>query len=68
MAKIITDTFLETQAGTPFYASPEVLSKLPYDFKSDIWSLGCVFYELAALKVPFRGKNIDELKEKIFSG
>ena len=44
------------------------MSKLPYDFKSDIWSLGCVFYELTSLKVPFRAKNIDELKEKIFSG
>jgi len=38
-----------TQAGTPYYASPEVWKDKPYDFKSDVWSVGCITYEMCAL-------------------
>ena len=41
------------KVGTPFYFSPEVVEEKPYNHKSDIWSLGCVLYELCALKHPF---------------
>ena len=39
-----------TQTGTPYYASPEVWRDMPYDAKSDMWSLGCVIYEMVALR------------------
>ena len=57
-----------TQTGTPYYASPEVWKDNPYNLKSDIWSLGCVFYELIMLKTPFRGEGMKELYKKVMSG
>lgn len=53
-----SDIMARTQTGTPYYASPEVWRDEPYDTKSDIWSLGCVIYEMCALKPPFKGKDL----------
>lgn len=47
-----------SRVGTPLYMSPEVLKGNGYDWKSDVWSLGCIVYELACLRSPFR--NDDE--------
>ena len=57
-----------TQTGTPYYASPEIWKDLPYDNKSDIWSLGCVLYEMITLHTPFRAKTMDELYKKVLGG
>ena len=57
-----------TQTGTPYYASPEIWENRPYDFKSDIWSLGCLFYEIASFSTPFKGNNMKELYENILKG
>lgn len=46
--------------GTPFYMSPEVISDSGgYSFKSDIWSMGCVLYELYMLRSPFAGPGMN---------
>ena len=57
-----------TQTGTPYYASPEVWEEQPYDSKSDIWSLGCVIYEMATLRPPFQAQSMEELYKKVMRG
>ena len=57
-----------TQTGTPYYASPEVWNDCPYDSKSDIWSLGCVLYEMITLKPPFRAADMEGLYKKVTKG
>jgi NIMA (never in mitosis gene a)-related kinase len=49
--------FAKTHVGTPYYMSPELIDGSPYNEKSDIWSAGCVIYELAALRAPFEATN-----------
>lgn len=48
-----TMDFASTRIGTPYYMSPELFNNKPYNHKSDIWALGCVLYEMAALTHAF---------------
>ncbi|KAK6351655.1 G2-specific serine/threonine protein kinase [Orbilia javanica] len=57
-----------TYVGTPYYMSPEIVCDLPYTSRSDIWSLGCVIYELCALSPPFDAKSLPSLCQKIQAG
>ena len=59
---------MHTQTGTPYYVSPEVWQDKPYTNKCDIWSLGCVIYELAALKPPFEAQSMKGLCNKVIRG
>ena len=68
VSKVIKEKELLTQTGTPYYASPEVWRDEPYSYKSDLWSIGCVIYELCALRPPFKGKDLDELFVNVCSG
>ena len=69
VCKILSkDNLGHTQAGTPAYAAPEVWMEKPYGLKSDIWSLGCVLYEMITLKCPFREDNMMKLYNKILVG
>lgn len=56
------------QTGTPFYMSPEIYQHKAYDDKSDVWSAGCVLYEMCALKPPFRGRDFDDLGRRVAMG
>lgn len=68
VSKVAKKGLLYTQTGTPYYASPEVWKDQPYDYKSDMWSLGCVLYEMATLKPPFRAENMEGLYKKVIRG
>ena len=68
VSKITTRGLGYTQTGTPYYASPEVWKDKPYNLKSDIWSLGCVFYELIMLTTPFKAKSMKDLFVKVKKG
>lgn len=69
MSKIVRkEGMCETQTGAPLYSSPEVWRSEAYDSKSDVWSLGCVLYELINLKMPFRGRDMEGLFKKVSRG
>jgi len=68
VSKIAKKGLLYTQTGTPYYASPEVWRDMPYDNKSDVWSLGCVLYEMTTLKPPFRAEDMEGLYKKVLRG
>ncbi|KAH0793619.1 CAMK family protein kinase [Histomonas meleagridis] len=57
-----------TKCGTPGYSSPEVFSGEPYGSKADIWSLGCILYELCCLKPPFSGKTFEAINASVSKG
>jgi len=68
VSKVAKIGLLYTQTGTPYYASPEVWKDKPYDAKSDIWSLGCVLYEMCALRPPFMAPDMKGLFSKVTTG
>ena len=67
IAKCLNKTMdkAKTIVGTPYYLSPEIVQNRPYSFKSDIWSLGVLLYEMCALKMPFDAQNLPLLSLKI---
>jgi NIMA (never in mitosis gene a)-related kinase len=65
VSKVTAGSLAYTQTGTPYYASPEVWRDEPYDCKSDIWSLGVIIFEMAALKPPYEGRDLEELFKNI---
>jgi len=70
IAKILDGTadLAETAIGTPYYLSPEICEKKPYNYKSDIWGLGCVLYEMLTFKRPFEASSIGGLVISILNG
>lgn len=51
--------------GTPYYVAPEILYKVPYDEKCDIWSLGVCLFKMLTGCYPFPGRDFDELLHNI---
>ncbi|KAM4558581.1 serine/threonine-protein kinase Nek5 [Odontesthes bonariensis] len=70
IARMLNNTMelARTCVGTPYYLSPEICESRPYNNKTDIWSLGCVLYELCTLRHPFEGSSLRQLVSKICRG
>jgi serine/threonine protein kinase len=60
--------FASTYVGTPYYMSPEICAAEKYTLHSDIWSLGCIMYELCTRKPPFDARTHFHLVQKIKEG
>ncbi|THV71358.1 kinase-like protein [Aureobasidium pullulans] len=65
---ILSHDFASTYVGTPFYMSPEICAAERYSLYSDIWSLGCIVYELCSREPPFNARTHLELIQKIKLG
>lgn len=68
ISKLLHSDMATTQTGTPYYTCPEVWKDKPYSFKGDVWSLGCVIYEMCMLKPPFRAQQFEGLYQKVTQG
>jgi NIMA (never in mitosis gene a)-related kinase len=62
-----TNDSASTLIGTPLYMSPEVCNNKKYSYKTDIWSLGCVVFELCTFNKPFMADSIVALAFKILN-
>ena len=67
VSKILPPTKIHTntQIGTPYYLSPEMVKGGRYTVATDIWAIGCVLYELMFGSVPYQANNIYQLYMKI---
>mmetsp|Transcript_21663 Transcript_21663/g.50984 ORF Transcript_21663/g.50984 Transcript_21663/m.50984 type:complete len:875 (-) Transcript_21663:117-2741(-) len=62
-----SDKLSNCEVGTPLFTPPEMVRKQPYDFKADVWALGCVFYYLASSHAPFQKSTMHTLNDAIVS-
>jgi serine/threonine protein kinase len=67
VSKITDFSFAQSLIGSPAYLAPEVWMMRPYTNTCDIFSLGCLIYELASFKLPFDAENFAELRNNILN-
>ncbi|CAL6051499.1 Kinase [Hexamita inflata] len=70
VSKVLQSTLeqAQTAVGTPYYLSPEICNQKGYNNKSDVWSLGCILYELCTQQHVFYAQNLKMLLVKILDG
>lgn len=57
-----------TICGTPLYMSPQIVEEKRYTYKTDIWSMGVIYYELLTGKYPFHADKMDQLEKDLSNG
>lgn len=57
-----------TAIGTPQYLAPEIFQSNPYGFAADVWSLGCLLFELVNLMPAFSGRSLNDLSLRVCTG
>ena len=60
-----SETLMTSLVGTPLYMSPQILKRLNYTSKCDIWSLGLIFYEMIYGVTPWPSRDIMDLLHNI---
>ena len=60
-----SEALARTQVGTPYYVSPEVWRNKPYNSKCDMWSLGCLLYELCTYRPPFEAESMEVRRDRV---
>lgn len=70
ISRVLQNTYdcAKTAIGTPYYLSPEICQEKPYNHKSDVWSLGCILYEMLTLNHAFDAMSMKGLILKIMRG
>jgi serine/threonine-protein kinase ULK/ATG1 len=58
-------TLAMTSCGTPLYMPPEILEARSYDSRADVWSVGCIFFEMLTGIPPFNGTSQGDLLNNI---
>ena len=65
---MVDEGLAATCVGTPFYMSPELYRGEQYGHKADVWSLGCLLFELCTRKRAFDCDNMASLVSRVLQG
>lgn len=66
--KLDENQLAQTGCGTPLLMAPEVIGGQLYNHKADVWSIGCLFYELLTGFMPFTGISHQNLRDNLKKG
>ena len=68
LSKIVSsEEKLNEGFGTLYYAAPEIIQNNPYNKEIDVWSLGVILFYMFTGCYPFKGKDEEEIEEKIIN-
>lgn len=66
--KLEINQVAKTSCGTPLLMAPEILNNKGYDHKVDVWSIGCLYFQLLTGSFPFTGRTLPEFRNNLNNG